>query len=254
MGDQVALPWLPDPASSGAVPGEVDLRLARKGRREPLGGLLEQARHSVGLARKHAAALARAGWPAARTDGLEADVLRLEGLAGAHAELGRKTRTKADAEQRAIDDAKRFLRVLRAALPMALRDAEPHGPKPEAFRVGRELRRSVAQIAVHLGTIREAVQKLDPALAPYFGGKKPSATLAKVRAALETADTAHDEERRARVPVTWQAYEARGRVVQDIEDLQRVARIVFDGKPELRKAFGKEILERARKKRAPKPT
>jgi hypothetical protein len=248
---QVAFPWLVDPApSKGAdATADVDLRLAKRGRREPLGALLEQARYSIGLARQHAAHLSKAGWSRARTDGLEADVVLLEAVTATHAEKRSATRTKAQAEQRAIDDVKRFLRLLRTALPMVLREPGASAVDPAAFHVGGELRRSVARIRSYLEGVQEVVLKLDPQLAPYFGGKRPSVTLAKLRAALEHADDAHDRERSARKPVTWKAYEARGRVIQAIEDLHRVARIAFDASPAVRATFHKRILEQARRPR-----
>ncbi len=252
----------PAPATATDPTADVDLRLAKRGRREPLGALLEQARYSIGLARQHAAPLSKAGWSRARTDGLEADVVLLEAVTATHAEKRSATRSKAQAEQRAIDDVKRFLRLLRTALPMVLRETSgasgasgggATGVDPAAFHVGGELRRSVARIRAYLDGVHEVVQRLDPQLAPYFGGKRPSATLAKLRAALEHADDAHDRERTARKPVTWKAYEARGRVIQAIEDLHRVARIAFDASPAVRATFHKRILEQARRPRAKKP-
>lgn len=252
MRTQVAFPWLVDPAEDGlrAPNGAaIDLRLAKKGRREPLGALLEQARYSIGLARQHAAPLAKSGWPRPRTDGLEADVVLLEGVVATHTEKGKSTRARALAEQRAIDDAKRFLRALRAALPMVLREPGLASVDVSALRIGHELRRSVDRIRAYLATLQEALPRLDAPLSPYFGGKKPSTLVAKLRAGLEHADQAHEDERKARTPVTWQAYEARGRVIEAIEDLHRVARIAFDASPDTRAKFNRRILEAARKKR-----
>ncbi len=246
---QVAFPWLVDPAASASVPASVDLRLAKRGRREPLGALLEQARYSIGLARKHAAPLAKSGWPRARTDGLEADVVRLEAVTATHADKRSSTRAKAASEQKAIDEVKRFVRVLRAALPMVLREVGPSAVEPAAFRIGGELRRSVGRMRAYLESLDAGVKKLDPQLAPYFGGKRPSVLLAKLRAGLDEADAAHEQEREARKPVTWQAYEARGRVIQSIEDLHRVARIAFDQNPSVRASFHKKILDDARRRR-----
>jgi hypothetical protein len=253
---QVSFPWLVDLEADGprAPNGAaIDLRLAKKGRREPLGALLEQARYSIGLARQHAAPLAKSGWPRTRTDGLEADVVLLEGVIAAHADKGKSTRARAQAEQRAIDDAKRFLRALRAALPIVLREHPGASVDVSALRIGHELRRSVDRIRAYLGVLHEVLPRLDGALAPYFGGKKPSTLAGKLRAALEQADEAHEAERKARTPITWQAYEARGRVIEAIEDLHRVARIAFDANAEVRGKFHRKILDAARKTRPRKP-
>ena len=73
----------------------------------------------------------------------------------------------------------------------------------------------------------------------------------KARIALEQADTTQENEW-AQVPESTQRiYEAKGRLLEAIVELNRIGQIAFDGDAVTRARFNKDILLRGRKQ---KPT
>lgn len=228
---------------------DVDIRLAKKGQAEPREGLVQQGKVSVALARAHAEALVGGGWPATKTEALAKGVATLEASATAKHEAADRSRAASVAEHAAAGDAKRFLRRLRNALPAASREAGGE-VGPEAFRAGGPLGRSTRKLSAHLRDIRPAVVKLDAALAPYFGGLVASAELDRVRTALDAADSAQEVAIATLPAETLEVYEAKGRVLELVEDLNRAAKIAFDGDAVTIAQFNKDIVLRARAKRA----
>jgi len=223
----------------------MDMRLITKGRNEPLRGLAQQARVHVVLARKHAQALAEAGWSPDDTATFEAAVPKLEGDAAARADARGRARKATRDERTAVARAKRFLRKVRNAAPMVLRDTQVTTVAKEAFLSG-ELR-TPARLSEFIGRITPPLLALDADFRKYFGGKSVAAEAAGVKQALDEACSTQ-EVAVSSLPVDTQAlYELKGRVLERIEDLNRVARIAFDEEPVIRAQFNKDVLERARR-------
>jgi hypothetical protein len=230
----------------------MDLQLAKKGKNEPRAGIVAQGTVHVGLGEQHADELAAAGWPVAHTALLKQQVAKLEEDGAGRAEAQDASRAATDKEHAAVDEAKRVIRRLRNALPIALRSA-PEGVTMQAFASGK-LYRTTKRIREYLSDIRPSVEKLDAALAPFFEsaypGLQPSAVVERARKALEGADQQQEVGLKGLPAKTVALYEVKGRVLQLIEDMNRVARIAFDGDAALLGKFNKDILLRARKKRA----
>lgn len=232
----------------------VSMKLVNKGRGEPRDGLVQQGKVHVGLAKKHATELAGAGWTAEKTQALEAGVTSLESNVSIQADSRGAARDLLRTEHDALDSAKTFVRKLRTALPMALRDSPVAGVDAASFKAGRNLGRSTRKVSAYLVQIRPAVVKLDDGLAPYFGSKKASEQLDAVKAALDAAGSEQEVKLAGLPQDTLAVYETKGRVLQTIEDLNRSAKIAFDGQPELIAEFtAMDALERARapRKKAP---
>lgn len=230
----------------------MDSKLAKKGRNEPRAGIVAEGTAHVGLGEQHAAELAAAGWPEAQTAFLKVQVTKLEDDGAARAEAQDASRAATDTEHAAIDEAKRVIRRLRNALPIALRGA-PDNLTADAFVSGK-LYRTTKRIRAYLGDIRPSVEKLDAALGPFFEsaypGLKPSEVVERARKALEDADQQQEVGLKDLPTKTRALYELKGLVLQLIEDMNRVARIAFDGNAAALGKFNKDILLRARKKQA----
>ena len=220
--------------------------LLRKGRDVARGALLEEAKIALGLARMHAEALAGAGWSTKQAKQLGAHLDALSAAVGAHHEQRLMARSATEREAEARRVAMRFLKHLRNAVPLALRTSTAK-VKPEAFRVGVPLGRSTPRIAAHLTKLAGPVTKLDADLAPYFGGKRASDRLRETLALLSKRDVEQEVQRQASPRETERLYRAAGEVLQDLEDLHRVARIAFDEQPEIRRAFRKKKLAKGRR-------
>jgi hypothetical protein len=227
---------------------DIDTRLVRLGVNEPRAALVEQGLVSTGLAAEFAAALAKCGWSAAKGKALADTVVllqstlaiqaeqRIQAHAGSHGELTSKAASKA------------FIRKLRAAWPMALRDAGSEVTLTKAsIESGGTLGQATPKILAYLVTVAPAVKALETWLKPYFGGVSPATTLASCRAGLEQTDTVQENEYAQLPEATQRIYEAKGRLVQFIGDLNRVGQIAFDGEAVTRARFNKDILLRARR-------
>lgn len=232
----------------------VSMKLVKKGRGEPRDGLVQQGKVHAGLAKKHATELAGAGWTDQKTQALEAGVTSLESNVSIQADSRGEARDLTRAEQDAIDNAKTFVRKLRTALPMALRDTPVAGVDVASFQAGRPLGRSTRKVSAYLVQIRPAVVKMDDGLAPYFDSKKASERLDAVKAALDAAGSTQEVKLAGLPQDTLAVTETKGLVLQIIEDLNRCAKIAFDGQPELIAEFtAMDVLEKARTRRKKGP-
>jgi hypothetical protein len=225
----------------------LDNRLIAKGKNEPRAGLMQQGRFHVGLAHQHATELADAGWSSDDTISFTANVAKLDVATGTQAKAYDDASDNVTSEARAIDGAKGFLRRLRNALPRALRETPSAGVTLDSFHAGETLGRSTPKIAKFLARIRPAVVSLDPALKKHFKGSDASAELDAAKTALDQADTMQELSRKQAPIETLAVYEVMGKVLEQIEDLNRAGKSAFDGDAATRGKFNKDILLRARK-------
>jgi hypothetical protein len=229
----------------------IDMRLVRKGKSEPITGLVRQGEAHVALGKQYAEALIESGWASEDTAELEKNValLKSKRLPGG----GADDDNVVDHEATAVGDAKIFIRRLHNALPRALRETTAAEVSPDVFESGERLGRSVKTISAYLTKIRSSVEKLDGDLMRHFGGKKASEALDKVSDALTTV-TEEDGAQGTDTEETLSYYELKGRVLEGIEDLNRAGRIAFEGQGEVVGKFNKDILLRARRERSSRPS
>lgn len=226
-----------------------DARLVKKGRGEPLDGLLQQGRASLALAETHAGALAQSGWPPASTAAMESTLAKLE--SDTTSVLGERaaSRGATTSEYAALNEGKAFVRKLRLALPKVLRGA-PADVDEKAFRAGEPLARSTPKLSAYLLKIRPAVLTIEQALAPFFGQQSPVAMLDAAKTALDSADSVQETTIAALPIQTAQVYEAKGHLLELIEDMNRSGKIAFNGNAVAMALFNKDILLRARSHKA----
>lgn len=228
----------------------IDIRLASKGQNEPLAALVEQGKVHVGLAKQHAKGLADAGWTAADTTAFEQALGSLETQKAVQADQRGQAKLAGSHEQQGIDKAKGFIRRLRNVLPIVLRKNK--SVDADAFNLG-SLGRSTSRISAYLTTISKPVATLDPDLKPYFRGANASAELVSVKEGLDQANVSQETALSGLPADTQQVYENKGRVLEAIEDLNRIARNAFDGQAEIIGKFNKDILLRGRRKARTEP-
>ena len=226
-----------------------DPRLVAKGRGEPRAALAEQGRYQVALAKEHEADLAKAGWPAADTAALAANVTTIESAAAAAADARGVARSTTVSEHDAVTEVKTFIRILRHALPRVLREHKDLGVTAAAFHAGATLGRATPKLSAYLATIAPALAKLDEALKPAFGGKSAVAEAARVKKPLDEADAIQETAQAGLPEDSLAVYEMKGRVLEAIEDLNRAGKIAFDGQATLVAKFNKDILLRGRRAR-----
>jgi hypothetical protein len=230
----------------------LDNRLVTKGKGEPRDGLAQQGKVHIGLAKQYAAALDDSGWSATDTESLAANVVSLEQAAGSQAAAYDHAGHSSTGESQAIDDAKTYIRKLRNALPRVLRDAPAPGVTAASFHAGEALGRSTPKLSKYLAAIRPAVVALDSALKTHFKSQAALHLLDEVKAALDKADTTQELARKDAPGETLALYAVMGKVLEQIEDLNRAGKSAFDGDAATRGKFNKDILLRARKEQAKK--
>ena len=229
----------------------IDIRLVELGRSEPRAALVEQGLASEGLAKDTHAELVKFGWSDLKAKILRTTIESLQTTMAVQAEQRDDAKTSGGGETAAKSQAKAFIRHLRGAWAMALRDAAGKAAvAPDAIESGGPLGRSTPKILGYLSTVGPAVHALEPWLLPYFGGTSPCATLASCRAALEGADRTQETELSQIPEATQRIYEAKGRLVELIGDVNRIGRMAFDGQAVTRARFNKDVLLRGRKTRA----
>ncbi len=179
-------------SNASSTSTSVDMRLVTKGRRDTLASLLQQAKVSAGNAKMYAAQLDACGWTDARTTTMLAEIASLETDVASRIDTANAARHATAQEHAAIDAAKTFIRKLRAAAPMVLRDTKVVGVAHDAFNAGSPLASSTPKIVEYLTKVRGPVVKLDDDFVPYFKGNKASAELDAVKHALDGADVVQE--------------------------------------------------------------
>jgi len=224
------------------------MRLAAKGRAEPIEALAQQGRVSGGNWAAHKDALAGAGFADADGPKLTELSVSLESDASKRANAAGESKQRTKSEHLAVTNAKAFRRKLTNIVGIALRKLPVAGVTEESFDAGKSLSRVTPRISTYLGNIHTHLEKADAALKPYFGGASAAALAKELKGALDAADTAQ-EVALANLPKdTLQVYETKGRLLELIEELNRVAKNAFEGNAATAAVFNKDILLRARKK------
>ena len=222
-------------------------RLVTKGRNVPVNKLLEQGRAHVLLCRKYGEDLGNTGWPATRTDDLDQKLFALDALYSGRSQQSESALKATGTESAARQAAKAFVRRLRLAVPLVLKETPVEGVTENAFNTGERLGHSTPRISKYLMTVRPFVQKMEEHLKLYFGGKSPLTQLETVKTDLDKADAAQETARGALPKETADLYLLAGEILDEIETVNRIAKIAFDGNAEIIGQFNKDLTLRARR-------
>lgn len=227
-------------------------RLIAKGAKEPLAGLAQQAEYTLGLCETFKKDLVEHGIPEAKLASLRETLTEIQTAAGKQTESWSTAQSKTRAEAVAIDNAKAFIHKLWNAAPLALRESGATDLTLNDFAGQGRAERSSPKLVAYLDRVQPHVAKLEAQLKPYFKGESPVAILGNVRSALASADQSQELARAQAPDATAKLNEAKGRLLQHIEDVNRVAAIAFYGRADLYGRFNKDILLRARRSRSGK--
>lgn len=230
-----------------------DLRYVTKGMNETREGLLQQGRVSLGLIAAHHDELHACGWNDEWTTALQRYVDELGTKMSAQADAKGQAKAATKKEALARTAVKSMVRKLKNAVPLALRAAPNSGVTMEAFLIGDKLGQATPKIMAYVEKILPLVEKIDTQLRPYFHGESAYEQLRAVKQELASTDTDQEVKAASLPQETMAVYELKGRLLEAVEDLNRVARIAFDGRAELAGRFNKDILLRSRRTRSQKP-
>jgi len=228
----------------------IDERLARKGVGEPREGVAQQLRVSHKLWADNKAALKDAGFPEESGARLATLAEELDQTTAKQADARGVSKSKAQAEVNARVEGKRLKRKITNVVRVALRNKPVEGVTEESFQAGGPLGRNTAKVSSYFSKISAAAAKADASFASYFGGQKISALIAAAKKKLDDADAMQEVALGALPADTQKVYEAKGRGVELIEELNAVAKNAFDGNAGLTGQFNKDVLLRAREAQA----
>lgn len=235
-------------ADAASPPAAANLELAAKGRTYGLGAVIAQAGYHLKLIENNLDALVAAGWSPDASAELKAGLDQLQTGAAKRADEGGQAKSATGSQEAAIDDAKAFLRKLRNALPVMLREVKPVGVTLEQFQVNGELKRKVNNIVVYLTKLQSQLQKVDEPMKRYLGGKTASLMAKELCQRLQAADASQETQLAALPASTLVVYALKGRVVQLIENANNLGKNAFDGNAAKIGQFNKDLLLRDRRK------
>jgi len=232
---------------------ELDMNMVKKGIREPRIGLFDQGLVHEERCRQHADALAAYGWPAEKTEdiGSLTKTLGSKIAEQAEARIASKGTTKDEVSLRA--DAKELIGRVRIASGLVLSEVKVPNVTSESFKIGGKLGQSTPNILIYLEKMYPAVVAMDEPLKPYFRGESAASQVKAVKDALAAAQAQQEVAVSSLPQETLGVYEAKGRLLSRIEEVNRIARLAFWDRKDLWGQFNKDVLNRARKSRKPAP-
>lgn len=227
-------------------------RLIDKGADVPYQGLVDQTRVLIKLGSAHAEPLNNHNWTPAKNAALDAKLAKLD------TEQARKVDERAGARKTTRDEgdatteAKALILRVRNVAPQVIRQNPDAGVTLDDLEAGTKLGRSTGKISAYLGKLGPYALKLDDAFAAYLGGKKLSELLGQAKQKVDDTSSTQVVDYASLPDDTAAVLELKGEVLESIEDLIAIARNAFANEPEIRNAFNKDIIAKARKSRPKK--
>ncbi len=171
---------------------------------------------------------------------------------GAQKEAWDKAHALTSEEGQAIARGKELVGKLALAVPLALRVTSVPEVRVEDFYGAAEVERSTTKIVAFLDRIRPGIKKIDAALKPYLNGESAADLLETAYNELTIANKRQEVARSGAPDKTVQMNETKGRALQLVEDMNRIAKLAYYGQAQVIGRFNKDILLRARRSRSGK--
>ncbi|MGI5861504.1 MAG: hypothetical protein ACOX6T_05535 [Myxococcales bacterium] len=222
-------------------------RLAAKGEREPTAGVVEQAGKSLETGTTYKAKLLAHGYTEEKFTELSTQLATITTLLGSRQGLWGAATDATRSEVAAFQALKDHFQRLNLVAPIVIREIKPAGIEPNCFSVDKRVGRSTRKLLEHADRTRDFVAALDEQLKPYFAGQSALAEHDRLRKALFEANAKQEDAREVGPEKTVDLNVAKGRVLELIDDMNRVGRVAFMDNAEIAGRFNKDILLRARR-------
>ena len=232
---------------------ELDLDLVKKGMSEPREGVRDEGVVHIGLGQKYAVEMAACGWAEENTTEIETLVESLGSHVAEQAEARVVSKGTTSNEGSSRASAKALIGKVRLGASIVLSKTKVPNVTKESFEAGHTLGQSTPKIAMYLEKVPPAVKAIDDQLMPYFGGEKASEMIAAARSNLDVAQATQEVTVSSLPRETQEIYEAMGRLLRQIEEMNKVGKITFYGQGDIMGQFNKDVLNRARKSRKKDP-
>jgi hypothetical protein len=223
------------------------VRLASKGGTAPTRGLLAQFDYSKALFLRVKEILLTAGLTEEQLNDFIADGNQVGAASSKQHDAQLDAQGATTVESSGITGGKDHAYVLRQLIPMLVRKHKIT-LRPDAVAPSGTLGRSTSRIVDYLERSRGTVVQLEQYLRPYFHGESPVDVHDRILKALRDADGNQESKRSKQVEDTRELLIAKGKLLEALEDINRIGRIAFMGKAEIAAQFNKDILWRARRK------
>jgi hypothetical protein len=228
-------------------------RHVNKGKGERNNALKEQSIYTFGLAEKDHAVLIQFGLGADTLSTGRTCLVRFCDLLRDRELMSDNAALTFEKENGARSRTSKLVRTLRLAAKLALQQDVPEDKQIIDAIMAGNLKGSTRRMLDYLDNIRPRVAAVEERLKPHFQGESPLAKIDEARAALEQADCAQEMQRTELPTKTLELYEVKGRLLESIERINRVARLAFDGRADVIARYNKDILLRARQASAQQP-
>ena len=222
-------------------------RLATKGEREPTAGVVEQAGKSIETGTTYKTKLLSHGFTEAKFAELVALLASITSLLGSRQGLWGPATGATRSEASLFQALKDHFFRLNLVAPIVIRELKPKGIESNCFSVDKRVRSSTKKLLDHADRTREFVVALDEPLKAYFDGQSALAEHDRLRTALFEANSTQEDAREVSPEKTTDLNVAKGRVLELIDDMNRIGRLAFMDNAEIAGRFNKDILLRARR-------
>lgn len=227
-----------------------NMKLVKKGKDVSRKGLLDQSGYHRVLERKYRGALQAAGWRPKDLAAFEDAIAVLESQMAEMIEARAESRENRKDEQAGIDGAKALKRRLVRAFLLLHQDELVRDADLRVIQRSGSLKRSTAAILDYLALIRGTVALYDVELRLFFNDASALSLLDEVKGRLESFQGIQEANLSALPQETLKVYQAKGELLSNIERMNHIGKIAFDGDATKIAEFNKDLLRRARATRA----
>ena len=221
--------------------------LITMGARESHEAMLEQIAKSLETEGLYVEKLRATGFPQAKHD----EMVELQG------KLGNLLAKRTDTTQGSKDDTrnqvaavanlKDHFNKLHTLMPIIERDYKP-GVDVNCFKPKGRLGNSAKGLITHGKNTKEILTNLNDFFVSYFEGASPIEEHNRLLKLAEDANAQQETSAEASPPLTAEINATKGRLLELLDDLNRVGRVAYMNNAEIAARFNKDILLRARRK------
>lgn len=229
---------------------EINEKMAGKGKKVKLRGLLDQAPVTIQSVKDHFEKLKRFGMTEQKVAEAEALLLELSSERSLAIEARVDSKDKLGDEVFWVAAAKKHKRLLISAAADLARDDELTPAERDALNVGNgRLADSTPRIIEYLTNTKKIVNRLSNKLSPLMGESDASDQHEFVLLGLQEAQTKQETGRVALPADTLKVNELKGRLLTFIEKANSAGARAFDGNALVIGRFNKDLLLRAKSTR-----
>ena len=222
-------------------------QLANLGKRYNTSAVVEQGLASHATYEKHKDVLEQFAFGPEKAAAMMAAVEEIKNLIGEREEdkVESTASTRTEVEHMAI--AKDFTRTITLMAPIVVKNHELTKPTVSQLKPQEAIDGSTRKMIAYLSGLKPVLAPVAEHFVPYFRDEAPMDVLNAALTGLQ--GTAGDQEHKQKLgPVkTAEQYVAKGKLLELIDEMNRVGKVAFAGQAQVIGQFNKDILWRSRR-------